>query len=110
MKDSADKKIPKQLMQLLEYSKPDDKSQKVRDYFAKCSELCWHMAVQDPPIYMILPGDGSASTRSYKDLFRPYTRSGPVLDFLVWPALLLHEDGALLYKGVAQFREEETFL
>ena len=36
------------------------------------------------------------------NLFRPYTKSGDKYDYLVWPALLLHENGPVVEKGVAQ--------
>lgn len=39
---------------------------------------------------------------SKPDLYRTYTRSGDVIEYIVWPALLLHENGPVLYKGVAQ--------
>lgn len=36
------------------------------------------------------------------ELFRFYTRSGDLYDFVVWPALLLHENGPIVTKGIAQ--------
>jgi hypothetical protein len=37
-----------------------------------------------------------------KDLFKEYTRRGKFQDYIVWPAMRLHENGPLLSKGVAQ--------
>ncbi|XP_060583074.1 uncharacterized protein LOC132739389 isoform X2 [Ruditapes philippinarum] len=37
-----------------------------------------------------------------KNLFKEYTFRGNYFDFIVWPALLLHKDGPLLSKGIAQ--------
>lgn len=34
--------------------------------------------------------------------FKDYTKTGRYVDFVVWPALYLHEGGPLLCKGVAQ--------
>ncbi|KAH3831012.1 hypothetical protein DPMN_104271 [Dreissena polymorpha] len=36
----------------------------------------------------------------------PYTASGTELDYVVWPAMLLHEGGPILFKGIAQFKEK----
>lgn len=36
--------------------------------------------------------------------FRPYTATGEKVSFLVWPVVLLHEDGPMLTKGIAQGR------
>jgi hypothetical protein len=36
------------------------------------------------------------------DIYKPYIQSGPYIQFVVWPCLLLHKDGPLLAKGVAQ--------
>ncbi|KAH3843812.1 hypothetical protein DPMN_117343 [Dreissena polymorpha] len=59
------------------------------------------MVIQDPPVSMDTrtsqPGelfDGA--------VYRPYTKSGRYVEFIVWPALFLTETGPLLYKGVAQ--------
>ncbi|OWF41866.1 uncharacterized protein LOC110461834 [Mizuhopecten yessoensis] len=72
-------------------------------YRASCVELCWYMCLQDPPVAMM----ADITTKSTKDHFRAYTRSGKYLGFVVWPALLLHENGPLLYKGVAQYTNAE---
>jgi hypothetical protein len=37
-----------------------------------------------------------------KNLFKEYTFLGNYFDYIVWPALLLHKDGPLLSKGIAQ--------
>ena len=42
-----------------------------------------------------------------KDLFKEYTTRGKYLDFCVWPAMLLHKDGPILGKGVAQGSNEK---
>jgi hypothetical protein len=37
-----------------------------------------------------------------RSMFRLFTRNGERLDYMVWPALLLHENGPLVQKGVVQ--------
>lgn len=73
-------------------------------YSDNCVKLCWFMCLQDPPVVMM----ADITPESTKDHFRAYTRSGPYLGFIVWPALFLHKDGPLLYKGVAQYADKET--
>lgn len=58
------------------------------------------MTLQDPP--MFLASKIIRKSNYDSDLFRPYTKSGDKYDYLVWPALLLHENGPVVVKGVAQ--------
>jgi len=37
-------------------------------------------------------------------MFKSYTKTGPRLAFVVWPALMLHKGGPVVCKGVAQGR------
>ncbi|KAL4230005.1 hypothetical protein ACF0H5_010393 [Mactra antiquata] len=69
-------------------------------YIDLCSELCWYMHIQSPPLDLDFEGKTQLITA-----FRPYLRSGQILEYVVWPALLLHKNGPLLAKGVAQFKE-----
>ncbi|KAK3582915.1 hypothetical protein CHS0354_009722 [Potamilus streckersoni] len=69
-------------------------------YIEKCTELCWCMAIKDPPVVLgDIPTEGSPVNT---DLFRFYTRSGNYVRYCVWPPLLLHKGGALLRKGIVQ--------
>lgn len=43
-----------------------------------------------------------------KNMFSVYTKSGPFIDFVVWPALILHKDGPILTKGTVQGKENNT--
>ena len=72
----------------------------VKPYVKKCIRLCWLMVAQDPPVY-IKPSE-EPDSKFDKDYYREFLCSGQVLDYVVWPALLLHENGHLLQKGVAQ--------
>lgn len=71
------------------------KNKSVRHYIEKCYEVTWSTCLQIPPVVMVFD-------TSQPDLYRTYTRSGDVIEYIVWPALLLHENGPVLYKGVAQ--------
>lgn len=69
-------------------------------FVTKCSHLCLFMAVQDPPVvldFTCKPGDPFN-----KDLFTPFTSSGDIVDYLVWPVTYLSEGGAIMSKGIAQ--------
>ena len=62
------------------------------------------MVISDPPLVF---SDEKEGHEFATDIFRPYTRSQkdmvkPVIEMVVWPALYLHFEGALLAKGVAQ--------
>lgn len=62
------------------------------------------MQIQDPPMYLQFD-----STKNIdKSLLRLFTKNGRSLDFVVWPALLLHENGPLVQKGVVQPVKENT--
>lgn len=58
------------------------------------------MRVQDPPVTIewSVPSDGKFNT----DMYRAYTKSGDHVEYVVWPAIYLHEGGPVLMKGVAQ--------
>ena len=67
-------------------------------YVDACIKISWFMAIQDPPLrlYDIQRKDFD------KEKYREYTQRGMYTDFVVWPALCLHEGGPLLAKGIAQ--------
>ncbi|XP_052794073.1 uncharacterized protein LOC128227499 [Mya arenaria] len=110
MKVKAEEAIPRlkwdfaeeviSMCERLKIPKPSNDGVLIR--FAKqATELCWWMNVQDPPVYMC-PTDDTRKTDFDPNLYRAYTKTGKHLDFYVWPALKLHENGGVLYKGVAQ--------
>ena len=75
-------------------------ARKVPDFVKRCTEVCWIMALQDPPLDF---KDDSAFYAPFsKDEFKAYTKFGQYIDYIVWPPLLLHKGGPLLAKGVAQ--------
>lgn len=72
----------------------------VEPFIKKCVRICWLMVDRDHPIYMKLSKKRGSEFDT--DLYRYYTRSGQKVDYIVWPALFLHENGPLLRKGVVQ--------
>ncbi|XP_060571873.1 uncharacterized protein LOC132730042 [Ruditapes philippinarum] len=66
----------------------------------ECIELCWLMAIQDPPI--VFADELRRGCNFDTNLLKPYTTSGTFVDYIVWPALLLYKNGPVLVKGVAQ--------
>ncbi|XP_061184924.1 rootletin-like [Saccostrea echinata] len=75
-------------------------SPKTKLYARQCASLCWRMKIRDPPLFVRF--EFRRGTEFNTDILRRYTKTGGYLDFIVWPALYLHEKGPLLSKGVAQ--------
>ena len=71
----------------------------VLEYANKCVEITWLMSVQDPPVILDNMKDHHGF---HTEMYKAFTKHGRNVDFYVWPALLLHEGGPLLAKGVAQ--------
>lgn len=69
-------------------------------YAERCVSVCWYMCIQEPQMALVSKIARKSDFES--DFFRPYTKSGDKYDYLVWPALLLHENGPVVEKGVAQ--------
>jgi len=63
------------------------------------------MVVQNPQMAFVYPMvNAKFDTKSFKC----YTKDGPRVAFVVWPALMLHEGGRVVCKGVAQGRANWT--
>ncbi|XP_060574348.1 uncharacterized protein LOC132732027 [Ruditapes philippinarum] len=73
----------------------------LESFIQKCVFLCWMMVVQSPAMcfHQI---DAYGSTDFDKNMYKEYTKSGELVKFVVWPALLLHEKGSLMCMGIAQ--------
>lgn len=69
-------------------------------YITKATELCWLMSIQDPPMELCFSGRNRKEFDC--ELFKAYTQTGKRVAFIVWPAVLLSENGSTLMKGVAQ--------
>ncbi|KAK3099616.1 hypothetical protein FSP39_007084 [Pinctada imbricata] len=73
---------------------------RVSPFLIKSIELCWYMNIQEKPIELLFDTEKGCNFRT--DLYRHYTKSGTSCDYLVWPAMLLYDNGPLLQKGVIQ--------
>ena len=73
-------------------------------YVRSCLEVCWYSAIQDPPLFFVF--DTGVSWELDTNYFEMFTKTGIYVDFIVWPAVLLHNNGAVLQKGVVQPLDE----
>jgi len=73
---------------------------RVEQFTTQCVQLCWLMCIHDPPV--VPDFQTGRGDRLDTDAYKSYTRTGSLVEFIVWPALLLHTAGPLLCKGVAQ--------
>lgn len=71
----------------------------------KSIEVLFLPQIQDPPIVLCASAKSGESLNT--DLYKAYTSSGRYIEFVVWPAVLLHESGPVLAKGVAQGTNEK---
>ncbi|XP_053399703.1 uncharacterized protein LOC128557088 [Mercenaria mercenaria] len=71
----------------------------IQKFVKECFEICWLMVIQDPPLVFASRSKGELLNT---ELYKPYTKNGKYVKFIVWPAMLLHKDGPVLAKGVAQ--------
>jgi hypothetical protein len=71
----------------------------IKPFILECIFISWMMIVQSPPMALHY-----CETRSIfdKNLYREYMTSGSRVNYMVWPALLLNEGGALVCQGVAE--------
>ena len=63
------------------------------------------MCIQDPPVVLMF--SGKQGTNFDGQLFTTYTTEGRKVQFIVWPAILLYNDGPILRKGVAQGKKKK---
>nr|XP_022320321.1 uncharacterized protein LOC111122731 isoform X2 [Crassostrea virginica] len=69
-------------------------------YITRCIEICWLMNMQEVPMHLDFACQRGDPFRH--DLYKPFTKSGNVCGYLVWPLLSLHKDGPIMKKGVIQ--------
>lgn len=82
-----------------EIRKETNRSNRMRTFVEKCVKFCWLSCIQDPPLVLLYCKNGD----KFDDkLFREYQRTGKLVDFMVWPALLLHDKGPVLARGVVE--------
>ncbi|XP_045206667.1 uncharacterized protein LOC123558887 [Mercenaria mercenaria] len=75
-------------------------ARRIPNYVEECFKICWLMTVNDPPV--VFGPNISVGEMFNTDMYTAYTKSGNKVEFVVWPALLLHANGPVLCKGVAQ--------
>ncbi|CAG2238398.1 unnamed protein product [Mytilus edulis] len=92
------------IRQFEHYKKPGSKSNVIK-FVERCTDLCWSMVIKAPS--MVLVYDQPEGVLIDKNMFTVYTKQGPIIDFVVWPALILRTDGPILAKGAAQGKELE---
>lgn len=96
---AAFKNVEKEILEKCAPLKENNSKAKYR-FVERCSQLCWMMAIQDPPMFLDF-GPNKDSVID-KNVFRLYTKSGEKVDFVVWPAVFLHQNGPIVQKGVLQ--------
>ncbi|MDP0563015.1 MAG: hypothetical protein QS721_12105 [Candidatus Endonucleobacter sp. (ex Gigantidas childressi)] len=73
---------------------------KVLDDFDNILNTCMAgMLCQEPPMHIKFPAIGE---KLDTEITKTFTQSGNVIEYPVWPAVYLEENGALISKGVAQ--------
>ncbi|VDH93783.1 Hypothetical predicted protein [Mytilus galloprovincialis] len=92
------------MRQFEHYRKPGSKIH-VINFVERCTDLCWSMVINAPS--MVLVYDQPEGAPIDKNMFTVYTKQGQLIDFIVWPALILHTDGPILAKGAAQGKDFE---
>ena len=77
-------------------------------YITTCFEMCWSMAVQDPPMYLLFKVKHGHDID--RGMFDRYLTTGQRADFAVWPAVLTEENGSCLQKGVMFALPERSWI
>jgi hypothetical protein len=80
----------------------------LKPFILKCVYLCWMMTVQSPRMVLHAHPTERSDVPFDKGLYKEYITSGPVVKYVVWPALLLQEGGPLVCKGVAEGMQPES--
>ncbi|XP_063413723.1 girdin-like isoform X3 [Mytilus trossulus] len=78
----------------------EEQIEQCEQFVHKCVELCWLMAVNDPPVHMF--SDMKSGESIDTTYFRHFTSSGDYVEYVVWPALLISKKGPVISKGVVQ--------
>ncbi|KAK3100359.1 hypothetical protein FSP39_018692 [Pinctada imbricata] len=75
---------------------PDKLPPYLSDYIDKVVEVLWLMSVQDPPMFIDWPIDGSTLD---SDKYKVYSGDGSRVQQCVWPCVYVSGNGPLLSKG-----------
>lgn len=76
-----------------------DPSDGIDSFVKKTIELVWMMKIQDTPMVMFWARQNNKFDRN---TCSEYTRKGDIIDYAIWPGILLHKDGPLVSKGIVQ--------
>ena len=72
----------------------------MKPFIKRCLFIGWMMVVASPPL--CFHTEPRPNDPLNTDVYKAYTCSGKHVKYVVWPALLLHEGGPVITKGVAQ--------
>lgn len=73
-----------------------------RNYQDRCLECCWYACIQTPPLHL-----STDFTLFDDDCHRGYQTPGDLVDYVVWPAIYIERNGALLSKAVVESCNEK---
>lgn len=73
----------------------------IDNYGRQCVVVTWRMVIQDPPVHLETV-DITTNVEFDQTLYKPFSKSGEVIRYLVWPVLRLYKRGPVLCKGIAQ--------
>lgn len=74
----------------------------LRNYEDRCLECCWYACIQNPPLHLFT--DFSLFD---ENCHRGYQTPGDLVDYVVWPAIYIERNGALLSKAVVECCNEK---
>ncbi|WAQ98812.1 hypothetical protein MAR_023185 [Mya arenaria] len=98
-KEVADSIVPVVQKAYMDASWQDEYLSALKPFINKCLFIGWMMVVQTPPMNFKYASKGDHFDTN---IFKQFTKSGKLIDFVVWPALVLHKDGPVVGKGIAQ--------
>ncbi|XP_052263568.1 uncharacterized protein LOC127866794 isoform X4 [Dreissena polymorpha] len=99
--DLKDQSIPMIANAVVEEMNLQGCDDSILTYVKTCASICWEMRIHQPPVCLDFK-DIDDRTLFNTSIYKHYTKSGPNVDYVVWPAMYLNEGGPLLSKGVAQ--------
>lgn len=93
------------LLEILKKHRLTKSVQGFNKFVEQAMRLVWLMKIQDPPMKLLWQNSGEPYD---KNNFTFYTKTGDAVLYTVWPAVLLHEDGPLMSKGIVQGRPAKS--
>ncbi|XP_060582841.1 uncharacterized protein LOC132739192 isoform X1 [Ruditapes philippinarum] len=73
----------------------------VRSYINKCFDVCWE--IYENKDKLKIQSDNTTNRDIFStEMYRAFTKTGKLIDYLVWPALLRIDGTSIVLKGVAQ--------